>query len=84
MGQQEVLEAVARLNDRLNRGVTKPEVAEETGYALQTVGRSLVKLRSWNELVVQQFDAGTRKRMFRYTVPQHVREHLEGIEVDSS
>jgi hypothetical protein len=76
MGQAEVLEVVARLNDRLNRPVTKKEIAAEAGYTLPNTTQSLIKLKRWGEIEL----AGCiiKKGVeFRYIVPGHVRQKIE-------
>jgi hypothetical protein len=75
MGQAEVLEAVARLNDRLNRPVTKLEIAEETGTHPGNIQDSLAKLKRWREVEVERYYVG-KKHFFRYTVPSQVREKI--------
>jgi hypothetical protein len=75
MGQKEVLEAVARLNDRLNRPVSKKEIAAEVGYTEPTTARSLITLKRWGEIELK--GSIIKKGVeFRYVVPGHVRQKI--------
>ena len=79
MGELETLEAIIKLNDRLGRAVNKLEISEETGYHIQCTGRSLVKLKRWHEVELEQHIQQGKGRSFYYTVPQHVRERIEAV-----
>jgi DNA-directed RNA polymerase specialized sigma subunit len=75
MGQKEVLEVVARLNDRLNRPASKKEIAEESGISFASTGRVLAKLKRWGDIELK--DNIIKKGVeFRYSVPESVREKI--------
>jgi len=75
IGQKEVLEAVVRLNDRLDRPVSKKEIAAETGISFASTGRVLAKLKRWGDIELKN-NIIKKGVEFRYSVPKSVREKI--------
>ena len=71
MGQTEVLEAIAQLNEELGRPVTKEEIITATGCTKYTAREALIKLRHWQD--VEVVTPANDRRLFRYTLSERGR-----------
>ena len=74
MGQVEVLQTIARLNEELGRPVTKEEIITAAGCTKYTAREALIKLRHWQD--VEVVTPAHDRRLFRYTLSERGRQRI--------
>ena len=74
MGQIEILEAIAQLNDELGHPVTREEIIAATGCSPIAVREALLKLRRWSD--VEVVTPAHDRRLFRYTLSERGRQRI--------